>query len=68
MCLISHPSNCSVDFAMYVHVQYYRANEIIFNSPESFNIISFLNSKKKYINICNITYSGVIEKILSTKK
>lgn len=29
--LISHLSNCSMAFAMYIHVQYgYRANEIVF--------------------------------------
>lgn len=46
-CAVGQPSNCSVAFAIYIHIHYnYRANEIIFEIPGLLNPINFLNSKQ----------------------
>lgn len=68
MGLIGHLRNYSVAFAMHIYVHYNnRANEIIFNIPGLFSPINFLNSKKKHIKKCRITYSDIIKQILRTK-
>lgn len=53
---------------MYIHVHFnYRATEIIFNIPELFNEINFLNSNE-IIKNCTIRYSDIIEQIWTKKK
>lgn len=52
---------------MYIHVHFnYRATEIIFNIPELFNYINFLNSND-IIKNCSIRYSDIIEQIWTPK-
>lgn len=52
---------------MYIHVHFnYRATEIIFNIPELFNEINFLNSNE-IIKNCTIRYSDIIEQIWTQK-
>lgn len=52
---------------MYIHVHFnYRATEIIFNIPELFNYINFLNSND-IIKNCSIRYSDIIEQIWTQK-
>lgn len=68
MGLIGHMSSCSMAFAMYFHVHYdYRDNEINLNIPGLFDLKNFL-SYKQNIYKCSITFSDIIEQILSTKK
>lgn len=65
MGLFGHLSNCSVAFAIYIHVHfYYRANEIIFIFPGLFNLKTLINSKKKNcINCIDINEQIFIKKI-----
>lgn len=66
MGLFGHLSNCSVAFAIYIHVHfYYRANEIIFIFPGLFNLKTLINSKKKNcINCIDINEQIFIKKKL----
>lgn len=53
---------------MYIHVHFnYRATEIIFNIPELFNEINFLNSNE-IIRNCTLRYSDIIEQIWTKKQ